>query len=278
MSKIIHGTYYLLLIIIAFLMLIPLIVMFSTSVKSDEFLILKDLGSMAAFWPGVPEWENYQQILGDPNMPFLRFLLNTLIIVFSIVFLGIGVNSMAAYALSRLKFRGKGLIIATVIALIIIPVESLVIPLLLLVNRLGWIDSYHVQIIPFIAHPFSIFLFYQFFNKIPKSLDDAAKVDGADFLQIYWRIILPMSLPVIVTVAILQGLEFWNSFLWPLMVTRGIEYRPISVALAQFFGRDPKVWGDIMAFTTLASLPLLVVYFVFQRWFIQSAIGSSIKG
>ncbi len=278
MPKLLHWIYYSLLTIIAFLMLAPLIVMFSTSVKSDEFLILKDLGSIAAFWPGIPSSENYQQILADPNMPFLRFLLNTLIVVVSIVFLGIGVNSLAAYALSRLRFRGKKIIIAMVIALIIIPIESLVIPLLLLVNRLGWVDSYHVQIIPFIAHPFSIFLFYQFFNKIPKTLDEAARMDGASFFQIYWNIILPMSLPAIVTVAILQGLEFWNSFLWPLMVTRGVEYRPLSVALAQFFGRDLKVWGDIMAFTTLSSLPLLIVYFVFQRGFIQSAIGSSIKG
>ncbi|MFQ5940037.1 MAG: carbohydrate ABC transporter permease [Alphaproteobacteria bacterium] len=262
----------------ALLLLAPLIVMLSTSFKPNEFRIMADFGSLAAFWPGEPGLDNYIQVLTDPNSPFLRFMLNTVLIVASIVVLGIFVNSMTAFALARLVFPARGLLVAVTVALIIIPVESLAIPMLLMVNRVGWVDSYHVQIVPFIAHPFSIFLFYQFFSQLPKDLDDAARVDGASPFQIYWRVIMPLSLPVIATVAILQSLEYWNSFLWPLMVTRGTEFRPLSVAMAQFFGRDPKVWGDIMAFSVMTSLPILIAYFAFQRWFIQSVVGSAIKG
>ncbi len=269
---------YVVMTVIAGLLLAPLVVMLATSLKQDEFKIITDFGGLAAFWPGVPSLENYAQVLGDPNSPFPRFLFNTILIVVSIVVLGVFVNSMAAFALARMQFAGRNLLVATVVALIIIPLESLAVPMLLMVNRVGWIDSYQVQIVPFIAHPFSIFLFYQFFTQIPKDLDDAARVDGATPFQIYWRVILPISLPVIATVAILQCLEYWNSFLWPLMVTCGVEFRPLSVAMSQFFGRDPKVWGDIMAFSVMTSLPILIAYLAFQRWFIQSVVGAAIKG
>ena len=273
-----HLGRYLLMTTIAFLMLAPLIVMFATSFKTNEFQIRVDFGSFRAFIPGQPGLANYIDVLSNETFPFLRFLFNTIVIVAGIVILGIFVNSMAAYALSRTRFRSQALLLAVIVALIIIPLESLAVPMLLMVNRVGWIDSYQVQIVPFIAHPFSIFLFYQFFTKLPKDLDEAARCDGASFVQIYWKIIMPLSLPVVATVAILQSLEYWNSFLWPLMVTRGVEFRPLSVAMAAFFGQEPLQWGDVMAFSVMTSLPILVVYLAFQRWFIQSAVGSAVKG
>ena len=205
-------------------------------------------------------------------------MLNSGIIVVSIVVVGIFVNSLAAFALSRMVFKGRDFIVMLIIAIIIIPMESVALPLLLMISKVGWVDTYRAQIIPFIAHPFSIFLFYQFFSAIPKDLDEAAYVAGASRLRTYWSIIMPLSLPTIATVAILQSLEYWNAYLWPLMVTRGSDVRPVSLALAQFWGEPPPVWGDIMAFSVLMSLPVLIVYFAFQRWFIQSTIGSGIKG
>ncbi len=266
------------MVLMALVVLSPLAMMFAGSFKADEFQIQLDMGGLRAFWVDSPSLENYRQILSDDQSPFLRFLFNSVLIVFSIVFIGIFVNSACAYSLARLQFKGQKLLLGSIIALIIIPVEALAVPLLLMVNKLGWIDSYHVQIVPFIAHPFSIFLFYQFFLQLPKEIDEAAVLDGATPWYIYWKIVLPLSLPVIATVAILQSLEYWNSFLWPLMVTRGPEYRPISLALAQFFGLQPRYWGDIMAFSVLMSLPILIIYFSFQRWFIQSVAGSAVKG
>jgi multiple sugar transport system permease protein len=259
--------------------LAPLLLMFATSLKADENQILRDLGNSRAFWvgPGEISLENFRQVLSNTTFPILRYLLNSTIIVVSIVVVGIFVNSLAAFALARMKFRGRDLVVMVVVALIIIPMESVAIPLLLMMAEVGWVDTYRAQIVPFIAHPFSIFLFYQFFSAIPKDLDEAAYVAGASKLRTYWSVIMPLSLPTIATVAILQSLEYWNAYLWPLMVTRGSDARPVSLALAQYFGTPPPIWGDVMAFSVLMSLPILIVYFAFQRWFIQSTIGAGIK-
>jgi multiple sugar transport system permease protein len=220
--------------------------------------------------------QNYQDVF--TQMPFKRFMFNSVFIVGSIVVVGLMVNSLFAYALARLRFKGRQILLSVVIALIIIPLEAVVVPLLLVVNRFGWIETYHVQIIPFIAHPFSIFLFYQFFIGLPKDMEEAALVDGASLFGIYWRIILPLSRPVFATVAILQFLLYWNSFLWPLMVTRAETYRPLMVAIQQFFSQDPKVWGDIMAFASMITIPVLIVFLLFQKWFVQSVATSGVKG
>jgi multiple sugar transport system permease protein len=267
-------------IVVAAIVLAPLFLMFATSFKADEQQILRDLGNANAFfvWPSDVSLFNFNEVLSNTTFPVLRYMWNSAVIVVSIVVVGIFVNSLAAFALSRMQFKGRDLVIMFIIALIIIPMESVAIPLLLMMAQFGWVDTYRAQIVPFIAHPFSIFLFYQFFASIPKDLDEAAYVAGASRLRTYWSIIMPLSLPTIATVAILQSLEYWNAYLWPLMVTRGSEARPVSLALAQFFGTPPPIWGDIMAFSVLMSLPILVVYFAFQRWFIQSTIGSGVKG
>jgi multiple sugar transport system permease protein len=267
-------------IVVAAIVLAPLFLMFATSFKGDEQQILRDLGNARAFFvlPQDFSLANFQEVLANTTFPVLRYMWNSGVIVVFIVVIGIFVNSLAAFVLSRMQFRGRNAAIMFVIALIIIPMESVAIPLLLMMTQFGWVDTYRAQIIPFIAHPFSIFLFYQFFSSIPKDLDEAAYVAGASRLRTYWSIIMPLSLPTIATVAILQSLEYWNAYLWPLMVTRGSEVRPVSLALAQFFGTPPPIWGDIMAFSVLMSLPILVVYFAFQRWFVQSTIGSGVKG
>jgi multiple sugar transport system permease protein len=220
--------------------------------------------------------QNYQDVFGQ--MPFKRFILNSVFIVSTIVIFGLMINSLIAYALARLRFAGRGVLLTIIIALIIIPLEAVVVPLLLIVNRFGWLDSYHVQIIPFIADPFSIFLFYQFFIGLPKDMEEAALVDGASLFGIYWKIVLPLSRPVFATVAILQFLLHWNDFLWPLMVTRGETYRPLMVAIQQFFSQDPKVWGDIMAFASMITIPVLFVFLLFQKWFVQSVATTGVKG
>lgn len=267
-------------ITVAVFVLAPLFLMFATAFKSDEQQILRDFGNANAFW--VSPWDmsldNFREVLNNTTFPVLRYMRNSGIIVASIVVIGIFVNSLAAFALARMNFKGRNLVVLLVITLIIVPTESVAIPLLLMMAKVGWVDSFKAQIVPFIAHPFSIFLFYQFFAAIPKDLDEAAYVDGASRWRIYWSVIMPLSLPTIATVAILQSLEYWNAYLWPLMVTRGSNVRPVSLALAQFFGTPPPIWGDVMAFSVLMSLPILVIYLAFQRFFIQSAIGSGIKG
>ncbi len=266
-------------IVVAAIVLAPLFLMFATSFKGDEQQILRDLGNARAFFvlPQDFSLTNFKEVLANTTFPVLRYMWNSGVIVVCIVVIGIFVNSLAAFVLSRMQFKGRNAAIMFIIALIIIPMESVAIPLLLMMTQFGWVDSYQAQIVPFIAHPFSIFLFYQFFSSIPKDLDEAAYVAGASRLRTYWSIIMPLSLPTIATVAILQSLEYWNAYLWPLMVTRGSDVRPVSLALAQYFGTPPPIWGDIMAFSVLMSLPILVIYFAFQRWFVQSTISSGVK-
>jgi multiple sugar transport system permease protein len=268
---------YLLLIVVALFFLFPIIFMFVSSIKNNETQIIRDMSSISAFIPyGDLGLKNYFDVF--KQMPFGRFMFNSVFIVSSTVLSGLVLNSMIAYALARLRFKGRGLILSLIIALIIIPTEAVVIPLLLMVNRINWLDSYQVQIIPFIVDAFSIFLFYQFFIGLPKSLDEAAKIDGANPFQIYRKIIVPLSRPVFATVAILQFLVRWGDFLWPLMVTRGYEYRPLPVAIQQFFSQDPKVWGDIFAFASMVTIPSLIIFLLFQKWFMRSVASSGIKG
>ncbi len=251
--------------------------MLVSSLKNNEFQLIQDMSGVKGFIPyGDIGLQNYVDVF--TKMPFGRFFLNSVFIVTTTISVGLLVSSMFAYALARLKFKGRSLLVGIVIALIIIPIESVVIPMLLMVNQFGWIDSYHVQILPFVAEAFSIFLFYQFLIGIPKSFDEAAIIDGAGYYRVYWHVIIPLARPVFATVAILQGIQRWGEFLWPLMVTRGETYRPLPVAIQQFFSQDPKAWGDIFAFATMITLPLLIVFLAFQRWFVKSVASSGVKG
>ncbi len=264
------------LLFFLFVFLAPLWIMWVSSLKANEFQLLAEMNTWRVFIPSRPSLQNYVDVFH--RMPFGRFLFNSTFIVSNIVIWGLLINSMAGYALARLHWAGRAAVLALIVSLIIIPFEGVAVPLLLIVNRLGWVESYQVQIVPFIAHPFSIYLFYQFFIGIPRDFDEAALVDGASRFRIYWNIILPLSRPVLATVAILQFLEYWGAFLWPLMVTRGFDYRPLTVGMQTFFGQWPREWGDIMAFATMMTVPTLVIFVIFQRWFIQSVASAGVKG
>ncbi len=274
---------YVLMILLAIFFIFPIIFMLVSSFKTNEVQLVSDMSSLRAFLPvGELGTENYQSIF---KFEFGRMMFNSVVIMIFTVVSGLFINSLIAYSLARLKFPGKALLLSIIIALIIIPFEAVAIPLLVLVNKLPWfggattwLDSYHVQIIPFIADAFSIFLFYQFFVNIPKELEEAALVDGAGLFRIFWNIILPISKPIFATVAILQALASWNRFMWPLMVTRGVGARPLTVGIQTFFGQDPRIWGDLMAFASMITIPVLVVFLLFQKWFVQSVASTGIKG
>ncbi len=274
---------YLLMILLGVFFLFPIVFMLMSSIKTNELQVVADMSSLRAFLPvGETGLENYQTVF---EQEFGRMMLNSVIIMLLTVVMGLFFNSLIAYSLARLRFKGKNLLLSVIIALIIIPFEAVAIPLLVLVNKLPWfggattwLDSYHVQVIPFIADAFSVFLFYQFFINIPKELEEAALVDGASLFRIFWNIILPISRPIFATVAILQALASWNRFMWPLMVTRGVDVRPLTVGIQTFFGQDPRIWGDLMAFASMITIPVLIVFLLFQKWFVQSVASTGIKG
>jgi multiple sugar transport system permease protein len=192
---------------------------------------------------------------------------------------------MLGFALARLRWCGRRALLAGIVALIVIPFESIAVPLLLVVNRLpwfggasSWLDSYQVLVLPFIAHPFSVYLFHQAFAELPRDLEDAARMDGAGPWRIYWSILLPLIRPTVATVAVLQFLARWGDLLWPVLAVRGDRHATLPLAMQTFFGQYPRHWGEIMAFAALASLPTLLLFLAFQKWFVRSAVSSGVKG
>lgn len=266
---------YIILIVLSVFFIFPLWYMLSISLNPDEMNILKNMSSLRAFVPGEVDLQNYFDVF--KRMPFGRFMFNSVFIVSTTIVVGLVVNSMAAFALARFTWKGRGIIIGLIIALMIIPFEAIAVPLLLITNKLGWLDSYIVQIIPFMANPLYIFLLYQFFSKFPKELEEAAIIDGTGWFGIYWRIALPLSKPILSSVAILHFLMHWGSFLWPLMVTRGPEYRPLTVAMQVFFGQYPRNWGDIMSFAAMMTIPVLILFVILQQAYVNTVARSGIK-
>ncbi|WP_326755192.1 carbohydrate ABC transporter permease [Streptomyces hirsutus] len=276
-------------IVLALVFALPLVFMLVSSFKPDD-QIFGDLDSLRAFLPvGALSLDNYMAVF--ERVPAARFLLNSVLISSITVVLGIVVNSMAAFALSRMQWPGRKLVLTAVIATLIVPFETFALPLVWWVNQLpllrvngfhlewstGWMDTYQVQILPFVANAFSVFFFHQYFQSIPRELDEAAIVDGAGWFTIYRRIVMPLSGPAIATVAILTFLPAWNSYLWPLMVVQSEELRPVMVGISYFFQLNVG-WGQIMAYSSMITVPILALFVAFQRSFVNSIASSGVKG
>ncbi len=283
--KPIFVTRYLLMCLLAIIFLFPIVFMIVSSFKPD-LQILRDSSSLRAFLPvGELSLNNYREAFA--RVPTARFIFNSVFITSVTVGLSLFINSLAGYSLGLLDWKGRDAVLMVIIATLIVPFETIAIPLLLLVSRLpwiglegvsqGWLNSYHVQIIPFIADAFSIFLFVQFFKSLPKELIEAARIDGASWFQIYSRVIVPISGPVFATVAILKFLAMWNQYLWPIMVVQSEEYRPIMVGLQYFFQLN-VAWGEIMAYLSTITIPVLILFLFLQRAFVESIASSGIKG
>jgi multiple sugar transport system permease protein len=266
---------YLGLIAIALLFVAPVAMMLIGSLKPNERVLL-EAGTLAAFVPTDGSLNNYAAVFERTD--FLRFLFNSVLITGTIVVAGLILNSLAAYAFARLQWRGRDLLFNLVLALMILPFEAIAVPLFYGVSILGLRDTYTAQILPFIANAFSIYLFYTFFIGLPKELEEAARLDGASSLRIFFSIILPNAKPAFASVAILSFLTWWGAYLWPLMVTIGPEVRPLPVAIASFYTLPPLQWGDILAFGTMLVLPVLAVFLMFQKWFVRGVASSGIKG
>jgi multiple sugar transport system permease protein len=263
--------------------------MLISSFKPDD-QIFADLGSWRAFVPvGALSLDNYTGVFD--RVPAARFLLNSVLISSITVVLGLVVNSMAAFALSRMRMPGRKAVLTAVIATLIVPFETFAVPLVWWINQLpllrvngfqlelttGWMDTYQVQILPFVANAFSVFFFHQYFQSIPKEIDEAAVVDGAGWFTIYRRIVMPLSGPAVATVAILTFLPAWNSYLWPLMVVQSEELRPVMVGISYFFQLNVG-WGQIMAYSSLITVPILALFVAFQRSFVNSIASTGVKG
>lgn len=276
---------YAVLTIIALIFIFPLIFMGMSSLKPDQQL-LSDTGSLRAFLPvGDLNFDNYREAF--ERAPVVRFVFNSVLVTGITVLLSLAVCSLAAFSFVYLEWKGRGLILSIILSTLIIPFETIAIPLLLLVSKLpwigmdglewGWLNSYRVQIIPWIADGLTIFLFVQYFKDLPRELIEASRVEGASWFQIYYKVVMPLSGPVLATAAILKFLVMYNQYLWPLIVVQQESYRPVMVGLQYFFQLN-IAWGEVMAYLTLITVPVLAFYLVLQRAFIASIASTGVKG
>lgn len=266
---------YLLLIFLAFLFTAPILFVVMGSLKPDE-LVLSEASTLKAFIPQQVSLQNYHDVF--ERVEFGRFFFNSLLINSTIVVLGLITNSLAGYAFARLRWRGRSLLLVIVIGLMILPFEAIAVPLFFQITLLDLRNTYTAQILPFVANAFSIYLFYTFFVDLPKELEEAAYIDGASTLQTFVEVIMPVSKPAFATVAILTFLTQWGSFLWSLMITIDEKVRPLPLAIATFQTLPPIQWGDIMSFGVMMVAPILVVFLLFQKWFVRGVASTGTKG
>jgi multiple sugar transport system permease protein len=253
-------------------MLLPFIWMLSTSLKTPA-----ETFAYPPVWiPTQIAWSNYSRAVS--SMPFGRFYLNSLIVTISVTVLQILTSSLAAFAFARLRFPGRNLLFLLYLATLMIPFQVTMIPNFIIVRLLGWFDTYQALILPPAFSAFSTFLLRQYFTGIPFDLDEAARIDGATSLRIWWSVILPLSGPVLAALAIFVSLNTWNEFLWPLIVTNSPAMRTLPVGLSTFQGQYKVEWNLLMAGSVIAMLPVLLVYIVAQRWFIRGIALSGMGG
>lgn len=261
--------------VLAMVWVVPVAFMIVGSFKPDAD-VLPEAGTWRALFPDHLSTQNYRDVFA--RVPFGRYAFNSAWINGLIVGLGLVTNSFAGYALARLRWPGRRLVLGAVLALLVVPFEAIAVPLFYQLTAWGWRDSYTVQILPFVAYPLSIYLFYSFFLGMPRQLEESARVDGAGVWRTFFLIIVPNAKPAFASVAIVTFLFFWGLYLWPLLMTSGDAVRPLPLAIAAFHTLPPLQWGDILAFGVMMVAPVLLVFVVFQRWFVRGVATSGLKG
>lgn len=266
----------LLLLAFSVVMLIPFVWLLSTSLKirGTEF-------TFPPVWiPRPAVWANYYNAFFNSGLPFPRFLLNTTIITVASMVGTLFSSSLAGFGFARMRFPGRDKLFVLVLSTLMLPDIVTQIPSYLLFRLFGWIDTFLPLIVPTFlgGSAFNIFLFRQFFMSIPYELDEAARIDGASTRQIYLRVILPLSKPVLSTVAIFTFLGSWNSFLGPLIYLNSLENMTLAVGLRAFQGLRGTEWNLMMAAAALMMAPVLIVFFVAQRYFVEGIVTTGFGG
>jgi multiple sugar transport system permease protein len=270
-----HGLVYLILLMGAVPMLVPFLWMLSTALKTPSQL----LAFPPILIPNPVEWSNFSAAFNA--LPFGLFLRNTLIIEVFVIIGGLFANTLVAYGFARLRFPGREFLFFLLISTIIIPWMVRLVPLYLLFNQLGWVNTLLPLIVPaFFGTPFDIFLLRQFFRSIPNDLSDAARIDGANELQILTRLILPLSKPVLAAVTIFTFQNVWDDFVYPLVFLHDQRLKTVALGLYDFIAIDPFAtpWHLLMAASVLVVLPVLLIFAAFQRYFIQGITLTGVKG
>ncbi len=260
---------YSVLLLLAASMLVPFLWMLSTSLMTD----LEVFQYPPRLLPKEPRWANYAEAL--TYQPFDRFFLNTAVVTAFSVAGQLLFCSMAAYAFARLRFRWRDRIFALYLATMMVPAIVTLIPTFLLIATFGWMNTYYALITPYLSSVWGIFLLRQYLLTLPRDLEDAARIDGAGEFTIYWRVVLPLAKPALATLAVFAFMNSWKDFLWPLIVTNQTEMRTVEVGIAAFSSMYKIDWTHQMAAAVVVMLPIVLVFFLAQRYFVR---GISLTG
>lgn len=256
-------------VVLAVLAVLPVLYMVSGSLKP------RDQVTDGRLVPTHITFHNYVYVF--TQVPFARYLWNSFLISTVITVVALLFHSMAAYALARLRFPGREALFATVFSTLLITAPVVLIPLFLVARQLHLLDTYAGLIIPAIFNAFGIFLLRQFYLGLPRELEEAAIVDGCGHWRVYWSVVLPMSRPILSALAVFFFLANWNSFAWPLVATNNPNLTVVQLGIASFQGQYSSNWNYILAAATVAALPILALFFAFQRQIVESIKTSGLK-
>lgn len=277
---------YILLVCGAVLSVFPFLFMVSSSLKSYGSIITN------SFWPWPPlgtespQFVNFEQAIITVGWDkswntwlFLRYFVNSGIVALGVTTGVLITSTCAAYALAQMRIPGKNVVFVAILATLMVPNDLTLVPKVVMMYQLDWYNTYLALIVPFLTSVFAIFLLRQFFMQIPKELYDAAVIDGAGHLRYLWSVVVPLSRPAVVTIALLQFIWSWDEFKWPLLVTRDASMRVVAVGLQQFnVGEGGTKTHLLMSFATVVVIPVVVGYFLTQKYFTQGFLTSGIKG
>ena len=254
-------------------MIAPFVWMVLGSFKAQgEFLRLPP-----TWLPEQPTFNNYQRLVDQLDMP--RFFFNSIVVAMAVTIGNLVFSPMLGYALAKLRFAGKGVLLGLVLATLMLPGAAILVPQFVLMSALGLVNSYPALILPFLAGPFGVFLTRQFFSGLPDELLEAARMDGASEFRIFWTIAMPLAGPVLATLGILTFLGSWNSFIYPLVMAQEPEMYTLPVALATFAtGQYQADHGMLMAGALVLVLPILIIFVVLQRWITEGIATTGLKG
>lgn len=262
------------MLIAAFLFLAPLLWMLATSLKTPGDIV-SGLGA-GRWWPHPVTLENFRQVLGNvEEFPVWRWTGNSLFVAFAVTLLVLVVDSLAAFAYARLRWRGRDQVFGVLVATMLVPGQVLLIPTYLLLRGLHWFDTYAALIVPAGASAFGVFLLRQFFRSIPPELEEAARLDGCGPLGVLWHVVLPLSRPALATLGIFTFMATWNAFEGPLIFTDSQDMRTLPIGITIFQGHYDIQYGLLMAAAALAALPILIAFLAFQKHIIK---GISLTG
>jgi len=265
---------YPVLVVLALLFVSPLVFMFVTSFKTR----VEAAGVPPTWIPKEPTLDAYRTVLDTEGTPVLRWFANSMLAAGANALLVVVTSSLAAYALARMSFRGKRLVFGAIIATLFVPPVILVIPNYLIVGELRWLDTLLAVIVPSAASAFGVFFLRQFFLSLPRELEEAARLDGANSFQTFWRVILPLSRPALVTLALLAFLTNYNDFLWPVYVLFSPEAQTLPAGLSTLQSANSVRYDLLMAGAVIASVPVLLLFVFLQRFIIEGVSRSGLKG